>query len=94
MALDAPQRHTAAFRAQAVASFIASVGAVGLGTAYLPVDPWMRAFMALGLLYVVTSSITLAKVVRDQEEATRLQQRVEEARLERFITEHDPLKLA
>ena len=54
----------------------------------------MRAFLALGLLYVVTSTFTLAKCVRDQHEASRVVHRVDEARLERFLAEHDPFKPA
>ena len=35
---------------------------------YLPVDPWIRAFLALGTLFLTTSSFTLAKCVRDAQE--------------------------
>ena len=54
----------------------------------------MRAFLALGLLYVVTSTFTLAKCVRDQQETSQVVQRVDQARLERFIAEHNPFQSA
>jgi hypothetical protein len=60
---------------------------------YLPVDPLIRAFLGLGLLYVVTSSITLAKVVRDQQEVTAVVSRVDQARLDKLLAEHDPFKI-
>jgi hypothetical protein len=40
-------------------------------------------FLALGLLYVVTSSFTLAKCVRDRQEETALVSRVDQARLDK-----------
>jgi hypothetical protein len=83
-------KQTTAFYAQATISFAASLLGLLTGIAYLPVDGWMRGFLALGLLYVVTSTFTLAKCVRDQHEAAQVVSRVDEARLERFLTEHDP----
>jgi hypothetical protein len=52
---------TIAFFIQAALSFAVSSVALGLGIAYLTADPWMRAFLALGTLYVITSTFTLAK---------------------------------
>ena len=82
-----------AFYAQAVISFAVSLGAVGLGVAYLPVDSWVRAFLALGLLFTVTSAFTLAKCVRDKQEEQYLASRVDQARLEKLLAEHDPFKV-
>jgi hypothetical protein len=86
--------NTTAFYAQAVISFGLSLAAVTIGVAYLPVGAWIRAFLLVGLLYVVTSSFTLAKCVRDHHEAQRVVQRVDEARLERLIAEHNPFSPA
>lgn len=86
------QKPTSAFYAQATISFGVSLGGVLLGVAYLPVSAWMRAFLALGLLYSVTSAFTLAKCVRDNHEANSVVHRVDEARLEKFLTEFDPLR--
>ena len=86
------QKPTSAFYAQATISFGVSVAGVLLGVAYLPVSGWIRAFLALGLLYAVTSAFTLAKCVRDNHEANSVVHRVDEARLERFLTEYDPLR--
>jgi len=87
-------KQTPAFYVQAVISFAVSTGAVLLGIAYLPADDWTRAFLALGFLYTVTSSLTLAKCVRDQHESTQVVHRVDEARLERILAEHDPFRVA
>ena len=86
-------RNTAAYYFQAVASFIVSAGATVVGIAYLPVNAWVRAFLALGLLYTITSAITLAKVVRDKQEESQLVGRVDQARLDKLLTEHDPYRV-
>lgn len=81
---------TAAFQAQAALSFALSLGFVTVGIVYLPVDRWVRAFLAMGVLYVVTSAFTLAKVVRDNQDASAVLSRVDRARLEKLLAEHDP----
>lgn len=96
---DAPMANiqpttTTAFVAQAWISFAVAGTSALTGVAYLPVDSWVRAFLALSLLYVVTSTFTLAKVIRDQQEQHRVVQRVDEVRLEKLLTEHDPFKVA
>jgi hypothetical protein len=87
-----PQQ-TAAFYAQAVASFGISVSAMVIALAYLPAEPWVRAFLALGLLYVVTSTVVLCKVVRDRQEVSAVTNRVDQARLDKLLTDHDPFKV-
>jgi hypothetical protein len=84
---------TAAFHVQAVISFAVSLAALGLAVAYLPVDPWIRAFLAIGVLYAVTSTFTLAKCVRDRQESSAVVSRVDQARLEKLLAEHDPYKV-
>ena len=86
------QKPTSAFYAQAAVSFTVSVTGVLAGIVYLPVTNWMRAFLAVGLLYAVTSTFTLAKCVRDQHEANTVVHRIDEARLERFLSDHDPFR--
>ncbi|GGL04592.1 YiaA/YiaB family inner membrane protein [Planomonospora parontospora] len=86
-------KNTGAFYVQAVLSFGVSVSAVAIGLAYLPVDTWVRAFLSIGVLYVVTSTFTLAKCVRDRQELSEVTSRVDQARLERLLAEHDPFKV-
>jgi hypothetical protein len=87
-----PIAHSAGWVTQTYISFAVSLAALGVGIAYLPGDPWMRAFLAVSALYAVTSSISLAKTVRDQHESSRVVARVDEARFERLLAEHDPFK--
>lgn len=94
MTNSSPTKTTTAFRAQAAISFGLALVSVVLGIAYLPVDVWVRAFLCVGTLYLVTSSFTLAKCVRDQQETDNVISRVDQARLEKLLADHDPYKLA
>lgn len=88
-----PQQTTAAYAAQAALSFGLALGAMVIGVAYLPVGAWVRAFLGVGLLYVVTSAFTLAKVVRDRQEVGQVVSRVDQARLDKLLAEHDPFRV-
>jgi hypothetical protein len=83
-------RSTTAFFVQAALSFAISLISVTYAIAHLPGDAWMRGFLWLGLLYVVTSTFTLGKCVRDQQEASNVISRVDQVRLERLLAEYDP----
>ncbi|MFE3448034.1 YiaA/YiaB family inner membrane protein [Nonomuraea sp. NPDC059194] len=84
---------TTAYYIQSVLSFGVSLAAVAIGVAYLPVSGWIRAFLTVGVLYVVTSAFTLAKVVRDRQELSVVTNRVDQARLDKLLAEHDPFKV-
>lgn len=86
------QQNTTAYYGQAVAAFVVALGAVTLGILYMDADPWVRAFLGIGILYLVTSAFTLAKVIRDRQEAGQIVSRVDQARLEKLLAEHDPFQ--
>ncbi|KMS78518.1 YiaA/YiaB family inner membrane protein [Streptomyces leeuwenhoekii] len=86
------QQSTAAFYGQAVASFAVALAATAIGIFNLQADAWVRAFLAVAVLYLVTSAFTLSKVVRDRQEAGQIVSRVEQARLEKLLAEHDPFE--
>ncbi|MBL8939813.1 MAG: hypothetical protein JNM69_34985 [Archangium sp.] len=88
------QPHSSAWIAQTWISFVVAVGITAMGIWFLPVDVWVKAFMAMGLLFSVGSTFSLAKTVRDQHEAMSIKQRIDDARVSRLIAEHDPLKPA
>ncbi|MFC8917253.1 hypothetical protein E2C00_29310 [Streptomyces sp. WAC05374] len=86
------QQNTAAYYGQAVASFAIALGAVAIGIVNLEADAWVRAFLGIAVLYLTTSAFTLAKVVRDRQEAGQIVSRVDQARLEKLLAEHDPFQ--
>ena len=70
-------------------SFVAALAANALGIAFLAVDPWRRAFLAMGALFLVTSTITMSKTLRDDFEARRLLNRISEARTTKLLREFE-----
>ncbi|MFP5218113.1 MAG: YiaA/YiaB family inner membrane protein [Actinomycetes bacterium] len=86
-------KNTPAFFAQAAISFGVAVVAVGIGITYLPVDRWIRGFLAIGALFLISSAFTLAKCVRDHQEETSVLSRVDQARLEKLLADHDPFRV-
>ncbi len=83
-----PLGNTPAFFAQAAISFAVAALAVGIGITYLPVDRWIRGFLAVGALFLVSSAFTLAKCVRDHQEASAQSLTPsDQARLARLLTD-------
>lgn len=68
-------------------SFFASVGLVAAGIVLTPVDLWMRAYLIIGMMMLIQSSINMTKTLRDQHESERLINRLDEAKTEKLI--HD-----
>ncbi|MFJ8148299.1 YiaA/YiaB family inner membrane protein [Streptomyces sp. NPDC096048] len=86
------QQSTAAFYGQAVVSFAVAMIATAVGIYNLQADAWVRAFLAVAVLYLVTSAFTLAKIIRDRQEAGQIVSRVDQARLDKLLAEHDPFE--
>jgi hypothetical protein len=86
------QEHSSAWIAQTWISFIISLSATSIGIIYLPVDAWTKGFMGMGLVFSIGSTISLTKTQRDVHESQKLTFKVEEARVEKILTEHDSFK--
>ncbi|WP_194817139.1 YiaA/YiaB family inner membrane protein [Nocardia sp. XZ_19_385] len=89
---NAQPKTTSAFIAQAAIAFGISFFGAGVGVFYLPLDAWQRGFLGMSLLFLVTSTFTLAKVIRDKHESENLHTRIDQARMEKLMAEHDPFK--
>lgn len=48
-------------------------------------------FLGVTFLFLVSSAFTLAKVIRDQQEAATVRVRLDEARIEKLLADYDPL---
>lgn len=77
---------------QAILSFCLALTAILFGIVYLDIDPWVRAFLALAVIFLTTSTFTLAKCIRDQQESYALTQRLDQARVDKILSEHDPFQ--
>jgi len=85
---------TAAFFVQAAVAFALSFLAALAGIYFLPLDPWQRLFLGITVLFLVSSAFTLAKVIRDHQEAATVRVRIDEARLEKLLAESNPFTAA
>ena len=82
-------KDTAAWIFQAWATWFISLTVTGLGLYHLPVDLWVKGFMAMGMLFTVASTFSLAKTVRDNHEAEKLVNRVKNAKAEKILREFE-----
>ena len=85
------QDHSSAWVIQTWLSFIISISATTIGIVYLPVNPWVKSFMGMGLAFSVGSTISLTKTQRDLHEGKKLTSKIEEARVEKILSEHNSL---
>ncbi|GAA2151628.1 YiaA/YiaB family inner membrane protein [Nocardioides koreensis] len=85
-------KNTSAFFLQAGVSFGIALLTMIVAVLYLPVDPWIRAFLGLGTLFLTTSSFTLAKCIRDAQENQYVVARLDQARVDKLLSEHDPFR--
>jgi hypothetical protein len=85
-------KNTNAFFAQSAVAFGTALLTMLVAIFYLPGDPWPKAFLALGTLFLTTSAFTLAKCVRDAQENQYVFSRLDRARVDRILAEHDPWK--
>ena len=92
MSTPNPSRNTNAFFLQAGLSFGVALLTMIFAICYLPVDPWIRAFLGLGTMFLTTSSFTLAKCVRDNQENQAFYARLDQARVDKILAEHDPFR--
>lgn len=86
------QKDTAAWMIQVWASFVLAVSATAIGIFYLPVPGWTKGYMGMGLAFTVGSTFSLAKTTRDFHEAKKLTAKIDEARVEKLLSDHHPLK--
>jgi hypothetical protein len=87
-----PSKNTTAFFAQSAVAFGVALFTMLIAIYYLPGEGWPKAFLALGTLFLTTSSFTLAKCVRDAQESQYVVTRLDQARVDRILGEHDPWK--
>ena len=92
--MDTPtkNKNTTAFYAMSAIAFGTALFTVLIAIYFLPGAGWPKAFLALGTLFLTTSTFTLAKCVRDAQEEQYVVSRLDRARVDRLLAEHDPWK--
>lgn len=71
------------------AAFVLSLVVMTLGIIFAPVNFWIKSFMGMGSLMLVTTSIMLSKAMRDEFEARKIMNRIHEAKTERMLKEYE-----
>ncbi len=64
---------------------LAAVAMMLGGVFFLPIDLWIKGYLLMGLLMLVSSTIIVTKTIRDVEEAKKLVNKIEEAKTERLL---------
>lgn len=82
------QRHSGGWVFYVKAAFGISLGLMLMGIFWMPAEIWVKGYLGMGLMFCVGSAITLAKTIRDEHEASRLVNRISEARTERLLKEY------
>jgi hypothetical protein len=85
-------KNTTAFYAQSAIAFGLALFTMLAAIYYLPSDPWPKAFLALGTVFLTTSAFSLAKCVRDAHESQYVVSRLDQARVDRILADHNPWK--
>lgn len=85
-------KHSTAWIAQSWISFLVAILSSTWGILYLPMDGWAKGYMALSFAFSVSSTISVSKTTRDMHEANSITAKVEEARVEKILATHSPIK--
>ncbi len=83
------QRDSASWKIFVKISFLLSVAGMGAGIYFLPTDIWVKGYMAMGTVFLIGSSITLTKTIRDEHEAQKLIKKISEVKTEKILKEYD-----
>ena len=85
------QDHSTAWIVQTWAALIISISGTSLGILNLPVNGWLKGFMGMGLAFTVGSTLSVAKTTRDIHESKKFTSRIDEARMEKILSEQNSL---
>ena len=63
------QPHSGGWVTFTYVSFSASAFMVAIGVFFLPLDLWIKGYLAMGIIMLVQSCVTLTKTIRDMHES-------------------------
>ena len=87
------QNDTGAWIFFAWASFIIATGTMFFGIYHAPIDLWIKGFFAMGTLFIIGSTFTLGKTIRDNAEAIKRIQRMTEPKIEPMVNNYEMRKV-
>ncbi|MEQ1719138.1 MAG: YiaA/YiaB family inner membrane protein [Hyphomicrobium sp.] len=87
MTSNANTQNTGAWLTFTYVSFATSLAMMAVGIYALPADLWVKGYLTMAGVFMLGSSFTLSKTVRDEHEAKRFSNRIEDAKAERLLME-------
>ena len=78
-------QHSSAWVSFTYASFISAAVMVAAGVFFMPIDIWLKGYLAMGIVMLIQSCVTLTKTARDRHETRRMVNRIEDAKAERLL---------
>ncbi len=87
MTHTANAQNTGAWLTFTYISFAFSVAMMAIGIWALPADLWVKGYLTMAGVFMLGSSFTLSKTVRDEHEGKRLANRIDDAKAERLLME-------
>jgi hypothetical protein len=82
---NANLHHSPAWVVFTYVSFAAALAMVVVGIILMPIDLAMKGYLAMGVIMLIQSCVTLTKTIRDNDEAGKLVNRIEDAKTERLL---------
>jgi hypothetical protein len=70
------------------ASFACALAGMAIGILMMPLAIWIQGYLILGTLFLTGSTFTLAKTLRDQFEASKMINKLAQARTEKLLKEY------
>ena len=77
--------HTQSWIVFTYVSFAAALAMVIGGIVLMPLDLAMKGYLAMGVVMLIQCCIILTKTIRDNDEASKLVNRLEDAKTERLL---------
>lgn len=69
-------------------SFGIAIAATGVGILFGPADLLVKGYLSISSLFLVSTTITLSKTMRDEHEHQRIHNRISEAKTQQLIKEY------
>jgi len=60
---------------------------VAVGIFFLPLEIWVKGYLAMGTVLLIQSCVTMTKTMRDVHEGDKMVNRLEDAKAERLLME-------
>ncbi|HEY2134466.1 MAG TPA: YiaA/YiaB family inner membrane protein [Xanthobacteraceae bacterium] len=83
------QTHSGAWVAFNYANMVMALAMTIGGVFFLPIDIWIKGYMLMGIVMLVSSSISVTKTIRDVQESGRLISKIEDAKTEQLLMRMD-----